>query len=197
MSASPKPSAQSERSASSRSLQYIEDWDLYFLAVAEMIARKSKDPRCQVGAVIVSLDRLVLSTGFNGLARGVFDDEDLLADAAEKLKWICHAEVNAVLNAARIGVSLKDCNIFVTKFPCLACCNVVAQAGIKRIYTHDNRYWDDDPSDPGHTRKPALLKQAGIRVDAPFHPGFAPSEPLTWDRLTNGTSPRSISSAKH
>jgi hypothetical protein len=68
-----------------------------------------------------------------------------------------------------------DCWIFVTKFPCLACCNVIAQAGIKRIYTHDHKYWDDDPSDRDHTRKPDLLKQARIKVDAPFHPDFTPS----------------------
>jgi len=171
---------------SSGSHQYIEEWDEYFLAIAETVARKSKDPRCKVGAVVVSADKLILSTGFNGLARGVFDDQELLTDTDEKLKWICHAEVNAILNAARTGVGLKDCSLFVNKFPCLACCNAIVQAGIKRIYTHDNRYWGDDPSDQEHTRKRNLPKQASVRVDAPFHPDFTPSEPLTWERLTNG-----------
>src|SRR5437016_6418829 len=106
---------------------YFDDWDQYFLAIAETVARKSKDPRCKVGAVIVSQDKLILSTGFNGLARGVFDDEELLNNTEEKLKWICHAEANAIVNAARIGVPLKDCTIYVTKFPCLACCNAIAQ----------------------------------------------------------------------
>jgi dCMP deaminase len=177
-----------EDAPSAVSNQYIEDWDVYFLAIAETVARKSKDPRCQVGAVIVSPDKVLLSTGFNGLARGVFDDEEILADSDEKLKWICHAETNAILNAARTGVALKDCSLFVNKFPCLGCCNAIVQAGIKRIYTHDTRYWSDDPFDREHKRKRALLKQAGVRVDAPFHPHFTPSKPLNWERLTNGNN---------
>jgi len=136
------------------------------------VARKSKDPNCQVGAVIVSPDRLVLATGFNGLARGVFDNENLLADDDEKLKWICHAEINATFNAVRTGVPVVGCSIFVNKFPCFACCNAIAQAGIKRICTQDHRYWDDDPIDGEHARKPDLLKQANIDVDAPLHPDF-------------------------
>jgi dCMP deaminase len=175
-----------EGAPSAVSYKYIEDWDEYFLAIAETVARKSKDPRCQVGAVIVSSDRVILSTGFNGLARGVFDDAAVLEDIDEKLKWICHAETNAIVNAARIGAALKDSSLFVNKFPCFNCCNALVQAGIKRIYTHDNRYWNDDPSDKEHTRKRTLLKQAGVQVDAPFHPHFTPSKPLNWERLTNG-----------
>lgn len=153
----------------------VPDWDEYFLAVAKTIAFKSKDTKCQVGAVVVSPDRLIVSTGFNGLARGVYDDEDLLKDIDEKLKWICHAEFNAIVNAARVGVALKGCEIFVTKFPCLNCCNAIVQVGIQRVYTHDNSYWSDDPADKEHTRKKPLLKQGGVTVDAPFHPDFRPT----------------------
>jgi dCMP deaminase len=64
----------------------FEDWDEYFLTIAEIVACKSKDPNCQVGAVLVTPDSVVISTGFNGLARGVFDNENLLQDTAEKLK---------------------------------------------------------------------------------------------------------------
>jgi dCMP deaminase len=151
----------------------VDDWDLYFLSIATTAAIKSKDPRCQVGAVIVSRDHLLLSTGFNGLARGIADDEELLADVPEKLKVICHAEANAVVNAARVGVALEDATIYVTKFPCLACCNTIIQAGIKRIYTHDKWYWNDDPADKEHFRKPVMLQQAGVKVDAPFHPKYS------------------------
>ena len=157
----------------------VEEWDDYFLAIAQTVARKSKDPRCQVGAVITSPDKLVLSTGFNGLARGVYDSEALLNDVDEKLPWICHAEFNAIVNASRTGVALKGASIYVTKFPCLACCNAIVQAGIEKIYTHDSKFWCDDKADPDHTRKKALLKQSGIHVDAPFHPEFKPKEPIT------------------
>ena len=187
----------SNGSKPTRSPFFIEEWDEYFLAVAQTIARKSKDPKCQVGAVIVSEDKLVLSTGFNGLARGVYDDEDLLADVEEKLNWICHAEANAVLNAARHGIALRGCSIFVTKFPCLGCCNAIAQAGITRIYTHDKKFWDDDPADKTHERKPRLLKEAGIQVDAPFHPRFSPSKQLTLDDVANGNANSNISKTRH
>ena len=75
--------------------EHVESWDEYFLWIAEVVAIKSKDPRCSVGAVIVSPENILISTGFNGLARRIHDDERLLADAEEKLKVICHAEANA------------------------------------------------------------------------------------------------------
>lgn len=168
--------------------EHVDSWDEYFLWIAEAVAIKSKDPKCSVGAVIVSEDNVVLSTGFNGLARRIYDDEKLLADAEEKLKVICHAEANAVFNAARLGVALHGSSIFVTKFPCLSCCNAIVQAGIIRIYTHDNRFWDDDPLDSDHHHKRAVLKQAGIRVDAPFHPEYVPSQPITLKQPRKGPS---------
>ena len=155
---------------------HVDTWDEYFLNMALTASIKSKDPRCPVGAAITTADHDLLSTGFNGLARGVHDDDALLADVEEKLRVICHAEQNAIVNAARIGVSLKGATIYVTKFPCLACCNLIIQAGIKRVYTHDNEFWKDDPLDKDHSRKPKLLHQAGVEVDAPFHPVFTPAE---------------------
>jgi dCMP deaminase len=144
-----------------------------------VVSIKSKDPKCPVGAVIVSEDNVILSTGFNGLARGVHDDEETLFDADEKLKVICHAENNAILNAARVGGRpLQGSTIYVTKFPCLACCNSIIQAGIKRIYTHDHEYWKDDPADNDHTRKPRMLREAHVKIDAPYHPGFKPGEQI-------------------
>jgi dCMP deaminase len=156
----------------------VDSWDEYFLCIAMAASIKSKDERCRVGAVIASPTNVVLSTGFNGLARGIHDDKDLLGDPDEKLKVICHAEQNAILNAARIGVAVEGATIFVTKFPCLACCNHIIQAGIKRIYTHDNWYWNDDPFDKDHSRKRDILHQAHIKIDAPFHPEYSPKEPI-------------------
>lgn len=167
--------------------EVIEKWNEYFLWMAEVVALKSKDPRSKVGAVIVSQDKVVLATGFNGLARGVFDDEAILEDQAEKLKWICHAEMNAIANAARKGVAVMGSRIFVNKFPCLACCNAVAQSGVIEIVTHDHKYWDGDPADSEHFRKASILKQTGISVIAPFHPDFSPARPV------GGTSRRKAS----
>jgi dCMP deaminase len=158
--------------------EHVESWDEYFLWMATAASMKSKDPKCRVGAVIASSDNVVLSTGFNGLPRGVHDDKHILANPDEKLKIICHAEQNAILNAARIGVALRDATIFVTKFPCLACCSAIIQVGITRIYTHDRKFWDDDPFDQDHSRKTDILKQAGIKVEAPLHPTYLPKEQI-------------------
>jgi len=155
---------------------HVESWDDYFLYIATVVSIKSKDPKCAVGAVIVSRDNIILSTGFNGLARGVHDDDHTLSDADEKLKIICHAENNAILNAARTGgLPLEGATIYVTKFPCLACCNAIIQSGLKRVYTHDDAYWGDDPADQDHSRKRRVLHEAHVQVDAPYHPDYKPS----------------------
>src|SRR5262249_48884300 len=149
----------------------------YFSLIAEAAKEKSKDPKCPVGAVIVSEDKVVLTTGFNGLPRGADDDKEILDDVYEKLKVICHAEQNAIINAARMGISVRGASIYVTKFPCLACCNSIIQAGIARIYTLDHRYWDDDPfdgeKDGNHWRKRRLLRGTHMTVDAPNHPDWS------------------------
>ena len=157
----------------------VDKWDEYFLYLASVASIKSKDPRCSVGAVIVSRDNIVLSTGFNGFARGVYDDEETLQNADEKLKVICHAEANAILNAARVGARVEGTTIYVSKFPCLSCCNSIIQAGIKRIYTHDGEFWKDDPFDKDHTRKIRVLHEAHIDVVAPYHPTFQPQAQIT------------------
>lgn len=157
--------------------KHVSNWDEYFWWIARAASIKSKDPRCCVGAVIVSQDNIILSTGFNGLPRGVSDDKDILDDVEEKLKVICHAEQNAIVNAARIGVSVRHASIYVTKFPCLTCCNAIIQAGLDRIYTRDDRYWDDDPFDGDHWRKRRALRQTHLRVDAPFHPEYTTVDP--------------------
>lgn len=155
----------------------IDEWDEYFALIALAAMSKSKDPKCQVGAVIVSADKVVLTTGFNGLPRGVDDDRQILDDADEKIKVICHAELNAIINAARMGIAVKGASIYVTKFPCLACCSSIIQAGIKRIFTLDHRYWDDDPfdgeKDGNHWRKRRLLRNTHLVVDAPNHPEYS------------------------
>jgi dCMP deaminase len=157
---------------------HVDTWDEYFINMAIAASIKSKDPRCPVGAVIVCPGNLILSTGFNGLARGMYDDEQLLLDAEEKLKVICHAEYNAIMNAARMGTRpLDGTTIYVTKFPCFGCCNAIVQAGIRRIYTHDNEYWKDDPVDKDHSWKRRILHDAKIDVVAPFHRDFMPARP--------------------
>ena len=81
-------------------------WDIRFLELAKHISGWSKDPSTKVGCVVVGEDREIRSTGFNGFPRGISDDNERLTDRNQKYPLICHAEENAIMHAARIGVSL-------------------------------------------------------------------------------------------
>jgi len=111
----------------------MTDWDKRFLKLAKHISKWSKDPSTQVGCVVVGPDRELRSTGFNGLPRGIEDNEQRLNNREIKYPLICHAEENAIMHAARIGMSLKDCTAYVTWPPCTRCARSLIQAGIATI----------------------------------------------------------------
>ncbi len=110
-----------------------DKWDQRFLDLAAHIAGWSKDPSTKVGCVVVGEDREIRSTGFNGFPRGISDDNDRLTDREKKYPLICHAEENAIMHAARIGVSLKGNTAFVTWPPCSRCARSLIQAGIREV----------------------------------------------------------------
>ena len=103
------------------------------MEVAELIASWSKDPSTKCGAVIASPDRTVISTGFNGLPRGVKDKEEILNDRELKYQCTIHAEENAILNATTREV-LRGCSIYIHPIPpCSNCAARIIQAGITRV----------------------------------------------------------------
>lgn len=108
-------------------------WERRFLLLAQHIAEWSKDPSTKVGCVVVGPDREIRSTGFNGLPRGVADTNERLHDRELKYPFICHAEENAIMHAARIGIPLKSCFLYVTWPPCTRCARSLIQAGIAEV----------------------------------------------------------------
>ncbi len=116
-----------------RLVDMSEKWDVRFVKLAMHIANWSKDPSTKVGCVVVGEDREIRSTGFNGFPRGIKDDEERLLDREQKYPLICHAEENAIMHAARIGVSLKGSTAYVTWPPCSRCARSLIQSGIKEI----------------------------------------------------------------
>ena len=110
-----------------------DKWDNRFLQLAEHISKWSKDPSTKVGCVVVGPDREIRSTGFNGFPRGIDDSEERLTNRDLKYPLICHAEENAIMHAARIGLSLKDCTAYVTWPPCTRCARSLIQAGISEV----------------------------------------------------------------
>jgi dCMP deaminase len=139
------------------------NWDLRFIGLAQHISTWSKDPSTKVGCVVVGEDREIRSTGFNGFPRGINDDEERLTDREKKYPLICHAEENAIMHAARIGVSLKDSTAYVTWPPCSRCARSLIQAGIREIvYPETGKIperWIED-----FTISDSMLNEAGVAV---------------------------------
>ena len=133
-------------------------WDRHFIALALAHARMSKDPSTQVGAVVVGPDREVRAMGFNGFPRGILDSPERLADRDMKLRLTVHAERNALLSAARVGVPLLGCTLYLAATdssgtvwggaPCTHCTIEIIQAGIAHVVsppikTAPSRWRDD------------------------------------------------------
>lgn len=122
-------------------------WDEYFMGVALLSSRRSKDPNTQVGACIVNPRNKIVGVGYNGFPTGCSDDEFPWAREGEyldtKYPYICHAELNAVIN--KISADLYDCRLYVALFPCNECAKVIIQAGIKEVIYLSDKYGQTDP----------------------------------------------------
>lgn len=121
-------------------------WDEYFMAIARAVAVRATCDRKHVGAVIVR-DKCILATGYNGSIRGLphCDDVGHLMEADHCLRT-CHAEQNAIAQAARNGHALLGATLYTTASPCWQCFKIVANAGIVRIvigeFYRDDRIFD-------------------------------------------------------
>ena len=123
-------------------------WDEYFMGVAKLSALRSKDPSTQVGACIVSSDNRILSMGYNGTPNG-FDDQDFPWDREgqalnTKYLYVCHAELNAILNFRGHKRDFEGAKIYVALFPCNECAKAIIQSGIKEVIYLSDKYKDQD-----------------------------------------------------
>ncbi|CAM3511488.1 deoxycytidylate deaminase [Erysipelothrix anatis] len=116
-------------------------WDEYFMGLAHLSAKRSKDPSTQVGAAIIDPHKKIVGIGYNGFPIGVSDDEfpwerdgEMLAT---KYPYVVHAELNAILNAT---TSLRGCSIYVSLFPCHECTKAIVQSGITEVVYEDDKY---------------------------------------------------------
>lgn len=120
-------------------------WDEYFMGIALLSAKRSKDPNTQVGACIVNPDKKIVGVGYNGFPTGLNDDELPWAREGDfletKYPYVCHAELNAILNSTK---ELKGCSIYVALFPCNECAKAIIQVGIKEIVYLSDKYEGTD-----------------------------------------------------
>ena len=135
-------------------------WDEYFMGIAIMSAKRSKDPSTQVGCCIVNSEKRIMTVGYNGMPAGCDDDEypwereGGMLDT--KYAFVCHAELNAILNN-RSG-SLENCTAYVTLFPCNECAKAIIQSGIKKIIYLSDKYADTDSTKASKK----MLDSAGV-----------------------------------
>ena len=140
----------------------IQQLDEVFLKTAETIATMSYATRSKVGAIIVKNGNII-SMGWNGMPSGFpneeveyYEDAGLAGGVLTTNPLVLHAESNAILKCAKTGgVSSEGSTLYVTMTPCVQCCKLIIQAGIKKVFYRD-AYRD--------MRSLAVLERAGIAV---------------------------------
>ncbi|XP_052078733.1 deoxycytidylate deaminase-like [Mytilus californianus] len=133
------------------------EWDEYFMALAFLSAQRSKDPKTQVGACIVNNDNRIVGMGYNGMPN-YCKDEDFpwgKGQTAEDNKhlYVCHAELNAVVN--KIQADVRGCRMYVTLFPCNECAKIIIQSGLEEVIYYK---MPDLPEDEKKQQKEEKIK---------------------------------------
>ena len=141
----------------------LDKWDWRFIRIATEVSTWSKDPGTKVGAVLVQ-ERRIIATGYNGFPHGISDDLSRYDDRDTKLAYTVHAEVNAILNAAKNGSQTDGSTLYVTFAPCVRCATSIIQAGVTRIVC------PTPESAPDRWREvfkqgQSLMKEAGILIE--------------------------------
>lgn len=148
-------------------------WDEYFYGLVHLIAQRSVCLRRKVGCLIVR-NHQILCTGYNGPPAGHPHPEDLGGcerdiegiKSGERLElcYCLHAEQNAILQAARNGVSIEGATIYCTTFPCPICARMIANSGIREVRVFSNY--------PGQERSQLMFERCHIAVSYPDVSGF-------------------------
>lgn len=142
---------------SQKRTDYI-NWEEYFMATAFLAAKRSKDPVTQVGACIVNEENKIVGVGYNGFPIGCDDDrfpwtKDEDNPLLSKYMYVCHAEMNAILN--KNSGDVKGCRLYVGLFPCNECAKIIIQSGIKEVV-----YLSDKHKDKNHTKASKIMFDA-------------------------------------
>lgn len=137
-------------------------WNETFMSIAEVIAKRSKDPSTQVGCCIVNTNRIVIGLGYNGFPRGCDDGDFPWSKSGDifhetKYAYVVHAEQNAILNSSQ---STANATMYVTRYPCNECAKFIIQAGIKKIYYQSNPLPDHSSTIAANR----MFKSAGIEL---------------------------------
>jgi len=132
------------------------------MALARHLAEWSRDPSTKVGCVIAGPTNEVRALGYNGLPRRV-DEAPGRLEHPDKYLWIEHAERNAIYTAARTGVPLEGCRMYVSWFPCVDCARAIVQVGLIEVVAVKPD-WSLEPWGPQFVQSRAILREGKVRV---------------------------------
>jgi dCMP deaminase len=141
----------------------MADWDTRFIDLCRHIGEWSKDRSRGIGCVIVGPSYEIRAIGFNGFPRGADDKIEARHARPAKYLWTEHAERNAIYNAARTGVSLEGCRIYVPWFPCMDCARAIVQVGINELIAMRPDL-SDEQWGAGFRNALELFAEVGVRV---------------------------------
>ncbi len=131
----------------------MNKWDVRFMQMAETVADWSScyQENRHVGAVIVK-DKRIVATGYNGAPSGIVSCKDrgeclrrarnIASGTMQEVCYAVHAEQNAIIQAAKLGISLEGAVMYVTHQPCVICTRMIINSGIKTVI-YKNGYPDD------------------------------------------------------
>lgn len=145
----------------------FKTWHSFFLAMTNLVAQKSKDPSTKTGCVIVDRNHRVRSIGFNGFPQGVKDDPARYENRELKYKLVAHCDSNAIFSAARIGIQLEGCTMYLTGPPCAECTKGIIQSGIAEVIWPRRNKFEDDPDTAARWKESLdlaelMAKEAGV-----------------------------------
>ncbi|MBN1904227.1 MAG: cytidine/deoxycytidylate deaminase family protein [Deltaproteobacteria bacterium] len=139
-------------------------WPEYFMAITDLVARRSTCLRRQVGAILVK-DKRILASGYNGAPSGLRhceevgclrEDSSVPSGQRHELCRGLHAEQNLILQAAYHGISINGSILYCTNKPCVICTKMIINAGIKKVYYREG--YDDPLSDQ-------MLEEAKLEIE--------------------------------
>ena len=136
-----------------------EKWHARFAGLATDVATWSKDPKCQVGALLVAPGLRQFSAGFNGLPRGLVDEVWLTSSALDKNAVMIHAEVNALDNS---GFDPAGAALYVTRHPCLRCALSIINRSVGFLLCpppDDGEGWGESQRAAEH-----IMEEAAVRL---------------------------------
>lgn len=106
--------------------------DETYIAISDIIAKRGTCDRLQVGAVL-TIDNRIIATGYNGPLSNEPKCSDSVCDKSKSCVRAVHAEMNAILFAAKQGISTDGATLYCTYSPCPTCAKVIVQAGVVRV----------------------------------------------------------------